>query len=471
MATHYERLSFLDNTFLAMEGPANPMHVGATLVFAPGDTLRVASGGVDIDKVRDFIGNRLQHVPRYRQRLQWVPVERHPVWVDDSHFDLAYHVRHVALPHPGTPDQMREMSGRFLSQRLDLTRPLWEVLVIEGLDDGGFALVTKVHHCMIDGIGGVDLLKVVLAPFPSTDLGEPDEYLPRPAPEPIDLFLEEAVRRLQMPKDAVRNFRKFRDDSKELSDEVVNRVRAMAHSARSGWFVNASDTPINQRIGPNRRIAHLVTDLDRVKAVKNGLGGTVNDVVIAAVAGAVRSFLVEDRGFDVSGVDFRAMVPVSIRDDAAAGGAGNHITMWLVELPIAESDPAERFRMVSAATDHLKETDQALGASMLTQSASFTPSTILTVAARVAAATARPFNLTVTNVPGPQIPLYLLESQLQRIYPMVPLWVNHGLGIALFSYDGMLNWGFSSDWDTVPDLDVFVARVEQAIDDLHAAAS
>lgn len=471
MSTHYERLSFLDNTFLVMEGPANPMHVGATLLFAPGETLRDGNGGVDIDTFRAFIGNRLQYVPRYRQKLRWVPVERHPVWVDDEHFDLSYHVRHVALPHPGTREQMREMSGRFLSQRLDRSRPMWEVLVIEGLADGGFALVTKVHHCMIDGIGGVDLLKVLLTPFPSDDLGEPDDFEPRPAPEPIDLFLEEAVRRLQYPADAIRNFRKFRDETRELGQEVRHRVRAMTHSARSGWFVNASDTPLNRKIGPNRRIAHLVTDLDTVKAVKNGLGGTVNDVVITAVAGAVRTFLIEDRGFDVDQVDFRAMVPVSIRPDAAAGELGNHVTMWLVDLPISEPDPVARYRAVGAMTQHRKETDQALGAAMLTQGASFAPSTILSAAARVAAAAARPFNLTVTNVPGPQVPLHLLDSQLLRIFPMVPLWVNHGLGVALFSYDGALNWGFASDWDTVPDVDAFVLRVEEAIADLHAAAT
>lgn len=471
MATHYERLSFLDTTFLVIEGPRSPMHVGATLVFTAGETLRAQGGGVDIDAFRTFIGNRLHHAPRYRQRLEWVPIERHPVWVDDEHFDLSHHVRHVALPHPGTPEQMREMSGRFLSQQLDRARPLWEVLVIEGLADGGFAVVTKVHHCMIDGIGGVDLLKVLLSPFPSDDLGEPVPFEPRPAPERIDLFLEEAVRRIQYPADALRNFRRFREETREIGQEVRHRLLAMTNTARSGWFVNASETPLNTRIGPNRRVAHLVTDLDKVKAIKKGLGGTVNDAVIAAVAGAVRSFLREDREFDVTGVDFRAMVPVSTRDESGDSGLGNHITMWLVDLPIAEPDPVERYRAIGRATEHRKQTDQALGAAMLTQSASFTPSTVLGVAARLAAATARPFNMTVTNVPGPQVSLYLLESQLLRIFPMVPLWVNHGLGVALFSYDGMLNWGFAADWDTVPDLDAFVLRLDDAIEELFVAAT
>ena len=193
--------------------------------------------------------------------------------------------------------------------------------------------------------------------------------------------------------------------------------------------------------------------------------------MIAAVAGAVRSFLVHDRGFDVDGVDFRAMVPVSIRGDGGFGDLGNHITMWLVDLPIGEADPVARYRAVGATTARNKDADHALGAAMLTQSASFTPSTVLSVAARVAAATIRPFNMTVTNVPGPQVPLFLMESRLLRIFPMVPLWVNHGIGVALFSYDGALNWGFSSDWDSVPDLDAFVLRVEESIDELYAAAT
>jgi len=468
--THYERLSFLDNSFLAMEGPTNPMHVGATLLFKAGGVLSRPDGGVDIDAVRNFISARLQAVPRYRQRLQWIPIERHPVWVDDAHFDPGYHVRHAALPRPGSMEQLTEMAGRFLSQRLDRARPMWEVLVIEGLDDGGFALVTKVHHCMIDGIAGVDLLKVLLAPMPTDDLGELHEFQPRPAPDGTDLVIDEVIRLLQVPPEAAKNLRTARLDTKELAEMLRQKVRAMTASARSGWFVNASDSPLNRRIGPNRRIAFRVTSLDQVKAVKNGLGGTVNDVVIAAVAGAVRSFLIEERSCDVGDLDFRAMVPVSVRDGTAGADLGNHVTMWLIELPLGEPDPAARFRRVVESTSHLKETDQALGAALLTQGASFAPSTLLGVAARVTAATARPFNMTVTNVPGPQVPLYLLGSPLTSIHPMVPLWVNHGLGVALFSYDGKLDWGFSADWDSVPDLEVFASHVERSLDELHAVA-
>jgi WS/DGAT/MGAT family acyltransferase len=470
VATHYERLSFLDNTFLAMEGPTNPMHVGGTLVFE-GGSLGVPGGGLDIATIRKFIEARLQYVPRYRQRLEWIPVERHPVWVDDVHFDPTYHIRHVALPHPGSEGQLREMAGAILSQRLDRAKPMWEAWVVEGLEDGGFALVTKVHHCMIDGIGGVDLLKVLLAPFPSDDVGELDDYRPRPAPTAAQLFADEAIRRVIAPIAAAQSARKFVEETKELGEDLMHRLLAMRQSARSGWFRRASATPLNGRIGPNRRIAFLETPLEQVKGIKNALGGTVNDVVIAAVVGAVRAFLSGNRGVDVEGLDFRAMVPVSTRDEGTdMGGPGNQVTMWLLDLPIAEADPVERLRRVSELTVDRKEADHALGASLLTQGASFTPSTVLSVAARVVAATARPFNMTITNVPGPQVPLYLLDARLTRIHPMVPLWVNHGVGVALFSYDGTLDWGVAADRDLVPDLDDFVDRIVEALAELEAVS-
>ncbi|NQV05937.1 wax ester/triacylglycerol synthase family O-acyltransferase [bacterium] len=469
METHYERLSFLDSTFLALEGPSNPMHVGATLIFEAGPLIS-AAGGVDAERIRDFFDVRLQYIPRYRQRLEWIPIERHPVWVDDEHFDIRYHIRHIALPHPGTEAELQSFVGRVFSERLDRSKPLWEMWVVEGLEGGRMALVTKIHHCMIDGMAGVDLLKVALSPFPDPTIGTMEEYEPRPVPEPFELLMDEMVRRLKAPKEALSSVRGFLDESKEASEEIQARLKAMFTSARSGWFSNASLTPINDHIGPNRRFTWFTSELDEVKVVKNQYGGTVNDVVIAAVAGGIRSYLHQDRGVDVCELDFRAMVPVSIRGDLPTAELGNQVTMWLVDLPLDTADPIEQLEAVSATTSHLKESDQALGAASLTQSVAWTPGTLLSAGARLAASTARPFNMTITNVPGPQIPLYLMEAKMVANYPMVPLWVNHGVGVALFSYDGRLNWGIVADWDLVPDIDVVMRRIEEAMAALTSKA-
>jgi WS/DGAT/MGAT family acyltransferase len=465
--THYERLSFLDSTFLAMESPTTPMHVGATLIFESGPG---PEGRIDVEGLRSLIAERLRYVPRYRQRLEWIPIERHPVWVDDPYFDLEFHIRHAALPRPGTEAQLRSMAGRVFAQRLDRSRPLWECWVVEGLEGGRFALVTKVHHCMVDGVAGVDLLKTLLTPFPDATVGDPAPYEPRPAPTRGDLLCDELIRRLRGPIDASRGLRRFLDETRDIEAEVRHRARAVLMTARSGWLQNASPTPINQQVGPNRSVAWVETDLADLKEVKNRFGGTINDVVIAIVAGALGGFLREDHGVDVAGLDFRAMVPVSLRDADPAGELGNRLTMWLMNLPLAEPDPATRLGQVITTTQRLKETNQALGASMLTQGAAWTPGTLLSVAARVAASTARPFNLTVTNVPGPQIPLYLMESRMAANYPLVPLWANHGLSIALFSYDGRVCWGLAADSAMVPDLDLVAGRVAASADEMLIAA-
>jgi WS/DGAT/MGAT family acyltransferase len=467
--SHYERLPFLDSTFLALESAETPMHVGATIVFEAGP-LRTPEGGVDIDRIRGFVEAALQYIPRYRQRLEWIPLERHPVWVDDEHFRLERHVRHTALPHPGTEEQLRAFAGHVFGQRLDRGKPLWEVWVVEGLDGDRFALVSKVHHCMIDGIAGVDLLKVLLSPIPDPVVSPADHYEPRPAPTPAQLVVDEAFRRLQGFAAASVSLARFLEEGREVSDEVCHRLEAIVQSIRSGWFSNVSSTPINGDIGPNRRVAWISTDLDEVKRIKNSLGGTVNDVVIAVIAGALRRFFTEDRGITVDGGDIRAMVPVSLRGDRGTGELGNQITMWLIDLPVAEPDPASRLKSVIASTTRSKEGDEALGAATLTQTMSWTPGTLLSVAARLAASTMRPFNLTITNVPGPQIPLYLLGAPMVANYPMVPLWASHGVGFALFSYAGKIDWGLASDFDLVPDVDRLAGQIRAELDALLAAA-
>ena len=469
MSGYYERLSFLDSSFLALETRTTHMHVAGVARFDAAPLL-AADGGIDIDRVRPFIGSRLHLVPRYRQRLAKMPIERYPVWVDDEHFNIDYHVRHSALPKPGTDRQLKRLVGRISSHQLDRAKPLWELWVVEGLEDGTFALISKIHHCMIDGVAGVDLLAVLLDWTPTEEIVEGPPYEPRPVPGGSEMVLRETARRAGRAIGTVRSARRLVEDTRRVAFDTVRRVRAVGYSLTSGWLRPVTRTPINDQIGPNRNFDTLEMSLDRIKAVKNALGGSVNDVVLATVTGAVRRFLTEDRGFPVDDIEFRVMAPVSVRSEDQRGQMGNQVAMWLVTLPIDEPDPVEQLARVMAETLKLKVTDQALGAATLVQLSAGTPVTLLSLAARMAS-NARPFNITVTNVPGPQFPLYLLGSRLLIQYPLVPLWEYHGVGIALFSYDGVVAWGFNAERDIMFDLHDFVHQVEVAFEELERRAA
>ena len=468
MPSGYERLSSLDTSFLALETPDLHMHVAAVGIFEAGP-LRRADGGIDIDRIRAFIESKLQYVPRYRQKLAWVPLERHPVWVDDPDFDLQIHVRHSSLPLPGTEDQLQELVGHLASRNLDRAKPLWELWIVEGLEDDRFAVVAKVHHCMIDGIAGVDLMAVMFNVIPTEDIEQSSEWTPRPIPSGAELVASEAGRRLRASIDLVKDLGRLTKDAQRLTGEAGRRLRGVTQSLGSGWLSTASETPLNRRMSPNRRIDWQVTDLDQIKAIKNSLGGTVNDTVLSVAAGAIREFLIEQRSVDVENIDYRIMAPVSVRSADQRGQLGNHVAMWLVSLPLDEPDPIERFRRIQTETSTLKKSDQALGASTLVQLSAGAPSTLVSMGARLAAGSIRPFNMTITNVPGPQFPLYLLGSRLLLQVPLVPLWAQHGLGLAQFSYDGSLAWGLNADRDLVPDLRQFGAAIQSSLDQLTAA--
>ena len=468
MKTHYERLSYLDRSFLALESRTTHMHVAGIAVFDAGP-LRRADGGIDIDRIRAFIESKLHLVPRYRQRLAYVPFERHPVWVDDEHFQIDYHVRHSSLPKPGSFDQLTELTARLVSQQLDRSKPLWELSVIEGLEGDRFAFVTKIHHSMIDGISGAELLAILLNLTPVEDIADPEPWQARPVPSGTEFLVRESMRRVGQVMENARSVRSFRDNARLLAFQTARRARAVAYSLGSGWLSQAMKAPLNGKVGPNRRYATMVSDLAEVKEVKNLLGGTVNDVVLATVAGGVRKYLLELDRLESDGADFRVMAPVSIRAPGQAGTLGNHVAMWLASMPIHEPDPIVRFDAVHAETDKLKQTDQALGAATLVRLSAGAPTTLVALASRLAAG-ARPFNMTVTNVPGPQFPMYLLGAELIDQYPLVPLWEGHGVGIALFSYNGRIDWGFNADYDIMEDLDGFVAAVQASFEELFAAA-
>ncbi|HEU4321027.1 MAG TPA: wax ester/triacylglycerol synthase family O-acyltransferase [Acidimicrobiia bacterium] len=467
---HYEPLSYLDASFLALETPTSHMHVTGVALFESAP-LKGDDGGIDIDRIKAHIQSKLQYIPRYRQRLDWVPYDRRPVWVDDASFDLTYHVRHTSLPRPGTDQQLKELAGRVVSAKLDRAKPLWELWVIEGLSDDRWAIIAKIHHCMIDGLSGVDLTTILLNVVPDSEIEDVPEWVPRPAPTPTQLAVAEAARFTRRMIERLSDVGDLVKDGRFMSERAVDKSAAALSSLKSGWLSVSAKTPLNPDLGPNRRFNWTDMNLADVKEIKDALGGSINDVVLAITAGAVRRFLIENRDYDPAGAEFRAMNPVSTRSAADQGNMGNQVAMWLVDLPIGEPDPAARYTAIKASTTNLKKTNQALGAATIVELSSGTPITLLSLASRVAGPRIRPFNMTVTNIPGPQFPMYLLESQMLANYPMVPLWAQHGVGVALFSYNGRLLWGVQADYDTLPDSDAFVAAIHTSFEELRSLAA
>jgi diacylglycerol O-acyltransferase / wax synthase len=464
----YDRLSFLDNSFLITESPTNHMHIGGTATYDAGP-LAGPDGGIDVDRIRTYVASRLHLIPRYRQVLAWTPIEGHPVWVDDEHFNIDYHVRHTSLPRPGDVHQLRRLAGRIMSQQLDRSKPLWEMWIVEGFEGADrFAVITKVHHCMIDGMSSVDLLEVLLTPQPTERIEPGPRWLPRPAPRGRDLLWAEAVRRASMPLELVRGFRQLLAEAQDPRSDVRTMLRGLRDMVRTS-LRQVSDTPLNRPIGPHRRCDWLAMDLEAVKTVKNALGGSLNDVVLATVTGAVARFL-EERRVNVELLRFRVMAPVSVRTRGERGTLGNRVSAWMIDLPLAERDPRRRLDRIREQTVRLKESKQALGAEVLTRVGEWTPSTLLSLGGRMVTR-ALPFNLVVTNVPGPQVPLYLLGARMRDNFGQLPLTDYLGLGVVLFSYAGTLCWGLTADWDLVPDLAEFVAGIEASFAELRDAAA
>jgi len=462
----YDRLTFLDNSFLIMEAPNSPMHVAGIANFEAGP-LKKSDGGIDIDLIREYVDARLHLIPRYRQRLAYIPIESHPVWVDDEHFNIHYHVRHAALPRPGDERQLKRLAARIMSQHLDRSKPLWEIWIVEGLENPDrFAMISKIHHCMVDGMSSVDLLNVLLKPEPTETFDPAPRWIPRPTPSGTELASDALMRYAQLPVEIGRNIPKLLQEARDPRSDIRARLRAVRDMLGSG-IRTASSTPLNQRIGGHRRFDWLAMDLADVKGVKNRLGGTLNDIVLATVAGALRRFL-QRRGVRVEGLDFRVMAPVSVRSEDERGTLGNRVSGWMVPMPLIERDPVRRLDKIRETTAQLKESKQALGAEVLSQVGEWTPSTLLSLGARMATR-ALPFNLVVTNVPGPQVPLYMLGARMLDNYGLVPLTDYLCLGIVLFSYAGKLCWGFTAEWDLLPDLHELLLDVEKSFSELRQA--
>jgi WS/DGAT/MGAT family acyltransferase len=454
-----ERLSYLDATFLYIEDRTAHMHVGAIAVFegpAPAYQAFV-----------DLIASRLHRVPRYRQRLAFVPFEAgRPVWVDDADFDIGYHVRHAALPAPGGQDELEKLSGWLFSQRLDRDKPLWELWLIEGLGDGRFALLSKTHHCMIDGISGMDIASVLLDAEPSAaPPPRPRPWTPRPAPTRAELLAEAFTDQLRNPVELLRQALEPATEGRKFVTEVAAGLGPMLGLARMGM---APPSPINKTIGPHRRFQMTSLDLGDVKRVRAGLGGTVNDVVLAVMAGALRSLLLQ-RG-EQNPPELRVLVPVSVRSQEARGTLGNQVTAVFCPLPVDQPDPRERLARVSSAMRGIKESKQAIGALALTHLGEFAPPTLVAQAARLEVAY-HFMNLVITNVPGPQAPLYLLGRRMLACHPSVPLAKNHTLAIAVLSYNGKMDVGLVGDQDRFRDLHSLTEAIPAALAELCALAA
>jgi diacylglycerol O-acyltransferase / wax synthase len=452
---HYDRLSALDASFLEMESPAVHMHVGSVGIFDAGPLGR-PDGGVDFDRIRTIVEAGLRRAPRFRQKIVRVPVTDHPVWVDDPHFNLLYHLRHSALPMPGDERQLKRLTGRIMSQKLDRGKALWEMWIVEGLERGRFALISKIHHCLIDGISGVDLAGAYMGRDPNVRLELDDgRWLPRPAPGPMQLVADDLLRRVSQPaRSLFRGASQPQKGIRSASRAVTGLVEAVGVA-----LTPASETPFNLPIGPHRRFDWTRFDLSTVRGIKDHLGGKLNDVVLTCVTGAVRRFLLH-RGVAVDDIDFRVFVPVSTRTAEERGKLGNRVSMIAARLPVGEKDLQRRYGAVVSETAHIKESGQVEGTEAIELLSDWTTTTLLTQFSKLAASR-RSFNMVVTNVPGPAFTSYLDGARLIESYPLVPLFSNQALGIALLSYDGGLYWGFNADWDALPDLHVFVEELEE----------
>ncbi len=463
MPRNPNRLTALDSAFLHIEESGAHMHVASVMTFA-GDPPAY-------DDLLEALDSRLHLVPRYRQRLARVPLEQgRPVWVDDPHFNLRYHLRHTGLPAPGGEDELKRLAGRLFSQQLDRSKPLWEIWLVDGLAGDRFAIIGKTHHALVDGVSGVDITTVLFDTQPEPAPTAPPErpWAAKPPPGRAQLLAEALVERATDPAEAYRAARSLVRAPRRVARELETNVAGVG-AALSALLRPAPPSPLNVAIGPHRRYTWVDGDLPEFKAIKDELGGTINDVVLTAVTLALGRWL-RRHGFPTEDdLELRALVPVSVRADVERGALGNRVAAMYAPLPVGIENAEEAYRRVHEAMAGLKESGQAVGAQVITQLGDFAPPTILSQAARLQTRQ-RWFNLVVTNVPGPQFPLYVLGHRLERLYPVVPLTPRQALGIAIMSYDGRLGFGLLGDYDALADIEDLAGDLDAAIGLLARAA-
>jgi WS/DGAT/MGAT family acyltransferase len=461
--SHLDRLSATDASFLTQENDSAQMHIGAVLVFeGPPPTY---------DEFAEHVEARLHLVPRFRQKLAFPPMQSgRPVWVDDPRLNIDYHVRHSSLPAPGGDRQLQQLVGRLFSQQLDRSKPLWEMWLVQGLEDNRFAIVSKTHHALVDGVSGVDLATVLFDanPVPVGLTPPVRPWEPNAEPGNAHLLARGVENVAKFPVRVGRRALRAAQHPRETASRALEVAEGLGEVA---WeLMNpAPDVPLNTEIGPHRRYRWVHASLDDFKQVKDTFGGTINDVVLAVVAGALRRWLAQ-RGVRTQGLELRGLVPVSMRTEEERGMLGNRLAVFRAPLPVYAEDPIERLRIVREEMGKIKQSKQVMGAEALVALNDFAPPTVLAQASRLNFST-RLFNLIVTNVPGPQFPLYVLGRELETVTPVAFLPDKHALAIAIFSYNGKVSFGLLGDLDAMEDIDIMRGGIKEALEELVAAAA
>jgi WS/DGAT/MGAT family acyltransferase len=455
-----DRMSAQDASFLHIESDERPMHVGGVSMFE--------GPPPPFDEVIAAVGAKLALVPRYRQVVRFVPLGvARPVWVDDPHFNLGYHVRRTALPQPGGDAELRTLVGRVMSQNLDRSKPLWEMWVVEGLGESRWALVSKVHHCMVDGVAGTDLMTVLLDRERSAAPPPPQPWAPDPPPATGRLLAEAIVERAANPFAAAAQLGGSLRTPRQLAQQVIDTTRGVAGFA--GVARHGQESSLNGPLGPHRRWDWARGRLGDVQRVRQALGGTVNDVVLAAITNGFRELL-ESRGEPTDRV-LRTLVPVSVRRPGERGTYNNRVSAMFAELPVGIEEPTARLESIRVQMAGLKESRQAVAGETLTSLSGFAPPMLLALGARLASRIPqRTMNTGTTNVPGPQFPLYLCGRRMLESFPYIPLFASVRVAVAIVSYDGALSFGVSGDYDTAPDIDVLCRGIERGLAQLVALA-
>jgi diacylglycerol O-acyltransferase / wax synthase len=453
-------MSPMDASFLHIEGPMNPMHIGGVSIFegpAPA-----------FERFEGMVAGKLARVPRYRQKVRFVPLGLgRPVWVDDPHFNLTYHLRHTALPPPGSDEQLRRTAARIFAQRLDRDKPLWEIWMVEGLGDDRWALLSKVHHCMVDGVSATDLMTVMFEPEDPAAAAA-DSWEPAPEPSGMELVTRTLTHRTFNPSEQLRSVRAAVRTPRATLGQGIDLLKGITASA--GVLRPLGSSSLVGPVGPHRKWSTAHVPLSDVKLVRTALGGTVNDVVLTIVSGGLRDLL-ESRGEPVSDRTIRALVPVSVRQPGERGVYNNRVSAMFAELPIGVADPVTRLDSIRAQMDGLKQSKQAVAGDVLTSLSGFAPPMLLALGARLAARSpSLGVQTGVTNVPGPQQPLQTLGRTLLESFPFVPVIGQVRISIAIFSYDGGLYFGVTGDYDSSSDVDILTAGVERSMTELKERA-